>query len=123
MLATAFSILGGTVLLGIVLFVLHLRKSNATAPAPWRLAALHGLLGVSGLVCLVLALRNPPPRIDPGTVGFGAISVVLLGLAALLGGIIFAIRAADKSRGGALMGIHATLAIGGFVILAAYVLV
>lgn len=123
MLDAAFLILAIAALLGAVLFVMHLRNSGAAVAAPARLAALHGFLGLAGLVCLVLALRASPPRIDQGTAGFDAISVVVLGLAALLGGIIFAIRLSDKSRGGALMGIHATLAVGGLVILAAYVLV
>lgn len=123
MLDAAFTILGGAVALGAVLFVMYLRSGGASGPAPWRLAALHGVVGVGGLVCLILALRNPPPRIDYGTAGFGAISVVLLGFAALVGGIIFAIQLAGRGRAGTLMGIHAMLAIGGFVILAAYVLV
>ena len=122
MLDSAFAILGGAVVLGAALFVMHLRGSGAAKPAPWRLAALHGLLGVGGLACLILALGNPPPRIDQGTAGFGAISVAVLAVAAFLGAGIFVLRLANK-RAGALIGIHATLAIGGFVILAAYVLV
>ena len=122
MLDGAFLILGLAVLLGSVLFVIHLRRTGATYPAPWRLAALHGLLGVGGLFCLILALRHPPPRIDQGTAGFGAISVGLLAVAAFLGGGIFVLRLANKGRAGSLIGIHATLAISGFVILAAYVL-
>ncbi len=122
MLHAAFTILGFAVLLGAVLFVLHLRNAPGSA-GPWRLAAVHGILGVGGLVCLVLALHYSPPPIDQGTAGFGAISVVLLGFAALLGGVVLTLRAAKKRPAGALFGIHATLAISGFVILAAYVLV
>jgi len=123
MLNLAFLILGIAVLLGAALFVMHLRGNGAAGPAPWRLAALHGVVGVGGLICLVLALRAPPPRIDQGTAGFGAISVALLAVAALLGGGIFVIRLAKNGRAGSLIGIHVTLAISGFVILAAYVLV
>jgi hypothetical protein len=123
MLHFAFTILGIAVLLGAVLFVMHLRSGGATASTPWRLAALHGLLGVGGLFCLLFALDNPLLRPDRGTAGFGAISVVLLALAALFGAGIFIVRLANKDRVGALIGIHATIAIGGFVILAAYVLV
>jgi len=122
MLHAAFATLGIAVLLGAALFVLHLRNGGAADAAPWRLAALHGLLGIGGLACLVLALRHPPP-VDQGTAGFGAISVALLAGAALLGGVILALRAAKKRPAGALFGIHATLAISGFVILAAYILV
>jgi hypothetical protein len=120
-LIAAFAILGIAVLLGAALFVRHLRNAPCGATA-WRLAALHGLIGVGGLVCLLFALRHPPLRAAQGAAGFGAISVVMLALAALFGGGIFVIRLA-KRRAGMLIGIHATIAISGFVILAAYVLV
>lgn len=106
--------------MGTALFILHLRpRTNA---APWPLAALHGLLGIGGLCCLILALRNPPLRPDQGTALFGAISAALIAMAASLGGGIFAMRLAKNRRAGMLIGVHATLAVGGFVILAAYVL-
>lgn len=123
MLHAAFAILAIAVLLGAVLFVMHLRNAGSADAAPWRLAALHGLIGVGGLFCLLFALDNQPLRPDRGTAGFGTISVMLLALAALFGGIILALRAAKKRPAGALFGVHATLAISGFVILAAYVLI
>jgi hypothetical protein len=58
MLTVAFVILGAAVLLGSVLAVLYLRTEGAV-PAPWPLAALHGLVAVGGLFCLALALRGP----------------------------------------------------------------
>ncbi len=121
-LNTAFAVLGIAVLLGSVLFVMHLRNDQRSA-ARWRLAALHGLIGIGGLACLLFALHNPALRPDRGTAGFGEISLGLIALAALLGGGIFATRLANSRRTGALIGIHATIAISGFVILAAYVLV
>jgi len=121
MLSAAFAILGVAVLLGAALFVRHLRGAPAGA-APWRLAALHGLLGVGGLISLILALRHPPLRADLGTAGFDIIGAVLLAIAALFGGGILAVRLAKKGGAGTLIGIHAMLAISGFVILAAYVL-
>jgi hypothetical protein len=123
MLHAAFTILGIAVLLGAALFVTHLRNGGAADAAPWRLAALHGLIGVGGLFCLLFALDNPLLRPDRGTAGFGAISAVLLALAALFGAGIFVIRLASKGRVSALIAIHATIAISGFVVLAAYVLV
>ena len=122
MLTAAFTVLGIAVLLGSVLFVMHLRDDPGGA-ARWRLAALHGLLGIGGLVCLLFALRHPPLRPDQGTAGFDKISMALIALAALLGGGIFAVRLAGKGRAGTLIGIHATIAISGFVVLAAYMLV
>jgi hypothetical protein len=122
MLHAAFTILGIAVLLGAVLFVMHLRNTGAADATPW-LAAVHGTIGVGGLVCLLFALSNPLLRPDQGTAGFGTISGVLLALAALFGAGIFVIRLASKGRVSALIAIHATIAISGFVILAAYVLV
>ena len=121
MLTVAFAVLAIAVLLGSVLFVMHLRDPRSAAR--WRLAGLHGLIGIGGLACLLFALHNPPPRPDPGTAGFGGISLVLIALAALFGGGIFATRLANSRRTGALIGVHVTIAISGFVILAAYVLV
>jgi hypothetical protein len=120
-LTGAFAVLGTAVLLGAALFILQLRPGAVAAP--WPLAALHGLLGLSGLGCLLLALRNSPLRPDHGTASFGVISAVLIAVAALVGGGIFAVRLAKSGRAGTLIGVHATLAVSGFVILAAYVLV
>jgi hypothetical protein len=125
MLIAAFMILGFAVLLGSALAVLHLRtQADATWPVvPWPLGALHGLLGIGGLLCLVLALRGPPRGIAQGTASFGAIAATLLALAALAGGAILAAHLRRRRRAGALIGVHAALAVSGFVIVAAYLLV
>jgi hypothetical protein len=121
MLIAAFVILGTTVLLGSVLAVLHLRTDGAAAP-PWKLAALHGLLAIAGLSCLVLALRGPPRGLDQGTASFGIIAAALIALAALFGAGFLATHLLKRRLVGILIGVHATLAVGGFVILAVYVL-
>jgi len=137
MLIVAFIILGCAVALGSALAVLHLRTpTDATSlpasrpvarplawPVPWPLGALHGLLGIGGLICLLLALRGPARGLAQGTASFGAIAATLFALAALAGGGILVRHLRRKRRAGALIGIHATLAVGGFVILAAYLLV
>ncbi len=120
MLIAAFIILGVVVLLGSVLAVLRLR-TNGSVPPPWPLAALHGLLSISGLCCLALALRGPPRGLDQGTGSFGIIATVLVTLAALVGAGLFAAHIRKRRIAGQLIGIHATLAVSGFVILAAYV--
>ncbi len=107
-------------LLGSVLATLHLRTERA-ATVPWPLGALHGLLGVGGLGCLILALRGPPRGLDHGTGSFGVISAVLIVLAALVAGGIIVRHLLSGRRAGVLIGIHATLAVSGFVILVAYV--
>ena len=121
MLTVAFVILGAAVLLGSVLAVLYLRTEGAAA-APWPLAALHGLVAVGGFSCLALALRGPLRGVEQGTASFGIIAAALIGSAALIGVGLFFTRLLKRRFPGILIGIHATLAVGGFAILTAYVL-
>ncbi|MGC1697040.1 MAG: hypothetical protein WA743_17400 [Pseudolabrys sp.] len=120
MLYAAFTALGIAVLLGSVLAVLHLRQG--VAQPPWPLGASHGLIALAGLGLLAFALRGPPRGLDQGTGSFGTIAVALIALAALVGLAQLAARLRKKRLSGVLIGIHATLAIGGFVILLVYVL-
>ena len=120
MLIAAFVILAVAVLLGLVLAVLHLQAEGSTPP--WSLAALHGLLAIGGLSCLALALRGPPRGLDQGVASFGILATLLITLAALTGVALLAKRIFKTRIAGIMIGIHATLAVGGFVILAAYVL-
>jgi len=83
---------------------------------------LHGLLAVGGLSCLALALRGPPRGLDQGVASFGIIATSLITLAALIGVALLATRIFKTRIAGIMIGIHATLAVGGFVILTAYVL-
>jgi hypothetical protein len=122
MLAAAFVILAVAVLLGSVLAVLHLQTEGRATP-PWPLAALHGLLAISGLCCLALALRGPLRGLDQGTASFGLIAIALIALAALVGGVLLAGHVFKRRIAGIVIGVHATLAVSGFVILAAYVFV
>ena len=122
MLVAAFVILAVAVLLGSVLAVLHLQTEGRATP-PWRLATLHGLLAISGLGCLALALRGPPRGLDYGTASFGTIAAALITMAALVGGGLLAARVFKRRIAGIMIGVHATLAVSGFVILAAYVFV
>jgi hypothetical protein len=119
MLIAAFDILGIAVLAGAALAILYLRSAGV-AP-PWWLAATHVVFALTGLGCLLLALRGPPRGLEQGTGSFGIIAAVLIALAALVGGRLLAARIKKKQPAGILVGIHATLAIAGFVILAAYV--
>lgn len=119
MLTIAFGIFTIAVLLGAALAVLHLRTNRMVAP-PWPLGALHGILALTGLACLALALRGPPRGVEQGTASFGIIAAVLFVLAALFGARLLAARIFRKPIGGGTIAIHATLAVTGFVILAAY---
>ena len=120
MLNAAFILLSLAVLLGCVLAVLHLREG--AAPPPWPLGALHGLIGVIGFGILALALRGPPRGVAQGVGPFGMIAALLLAPAAMIGLMQLAARLCQRRFSGALIGAHATLAVGGFVILLVYVL-
>jgi hypothetical protein len=122
MLIAAFTILSITVLFGSVLAVLHLRSDGAAAPPPWKFAALHGLLAIAGLSCLAFALRGPPRGLDQGIASFGITGAALIALAALFGAGFLVMRILKRRPVGLLIGIHATLAVSGFVIVAVYVL-
>jgi hypothetical protein len=130
MLTAAFVILAIAVLLGCLLAMLYLRTEGAAAP--WPLAGLHGLVAVGGLYglvavgglfCLALALRGPLRGAEQGTADFGIIAVTLIGAAGLIGVLSLVTRLLKRRIPGILIGIHATLAVGGFAILAAYVFV
>jgi hypothetical protein len=109
------------VLAGSWLAVLHL-SGRGPDRTPWPIAALHAALALGGFGLLLLALAGPPRPAAGGTEGFGPAAAVLLALAALLGGgILLRFRYRRKTTTG-LVGVHATLAVFGVVILAAYVL-
>jgi hypothetical protein len=118
MLTAAFILLSLAVLLGSLLAVLDMRAS-AAMPL-WPLAALHGTAAVAGFACLALALRGPVRGLDQGTASFGAISAWLLAAAALMGLSLLAARLRQRRLSGTQIGVHATLAVSGFVVLAAY---
>ena len=118
MLIAAFVILGVAVLLGSVLALLHLREG--AAEPPWPLGALHGLLAIGGLGGLILTLGGPPRGLEQGTASFGAIAAVACAAAAA-GAALFTARLRKRRLPAMLIGIHATFAVGGFVVLAAYV--
>jgi hypothetical protein len=119
MLTAAFAVLAAAVLLGTGLAILHAR-GKSTVPAPLGIA--HGLLGLGGLAFLLLALRGPARGLDQGTASFGIVGAILIACAAAVGLAIFTAYRLRHRRAGTLIGIHATLAVVGFVILAAYVL-
>ena len=115
----AFLVLAAAVLLGTMLAILHLRvelgRGGALAARGLAWAYRHHRLG-----CLVLALRDLPSRPPAANTSFAVMSAVLIALAALLGGGILATHLFKRRPAGTLIGIHATIAVCGFVVLAAY---
>ncbi|MGH7212326.1 MAG: hypothetical protein ACREF1_12805, partial [Acetobacteraceae bacterium] len=80
---------------------------------------LHGSLGACGLVLLLVALRGPARGVAYGAGGFGTMAAVLLGCAILAGLIVLRVRLRSRDPMMAI-GLHATLAIFGLALLAAY---
>jgi len=81
---------------------------------------LHGTLGLGGLAWLTYLLPGSHRGASTGSQSFGAIAAVLLAAAALVGLAMLAVHVRARRLPGALVGIHATLAVSGFVILLAY---
>ena len=84
---------------------------------------LHGCLGAGGFAALLLALRGPPRGVAMGVGSFGRVAAVLLAVALLAGLTMLVIRSRAWQVSGLIIGIHATMAISGIVILAAYMLI
>ena len=120
MLSIAFVVLAAASALGSTLAVLYLRGRTAP-PAP--LAATHELFGIGGVCCLILSLSGPPRGSELGVASFGAMAALLIALAAFAGLGVLLMRRRGRRRTGALIALHAMLAVSGFVLLAAYILV
>jgi hypothetical protein len=121
MLDAALILLLIAVLFGSWLAVLH----SAGRPAertPWPLALMHAGLALGGLALLTMTLRGPVRGADQGMAGFGITAAGLLAVAAIVGAQIFVRFRLRKKSAGALIGVHAALAVSGVVILAAYAL-
>jgi hypothetical protein len=91
----------------------------------WRPAfgLLHGLIGAAALAALVLTLSGPPRGVAMGVGSFGRIAAWLLAAALLAGLGIVALRLRTRRVPAFVIGVHATIAISGIVMLAAYTLV
>ena len=119
MLALSLTLITAAASIGGALAWLHLR----TTPPSWRLGTLHGLLGVGGLVGLLFALRGPPRGTTAGVGSFGYLGAGLLAVAFFVGLGIALARLGHRDVASLLIGIHATFAVAGVVVLAAYALV
>ena len=120
MLLVSFALLLIAAASGSVLAMLGFRPE---VPPPVQIyGVLHGCLGAGGFATLLMALRGPPRGVAMGVGSFGAIAAVLLGVALLAGLIMLAIRLRAQHVSGLIIGIHATIAISGIVVLATYTL-
>ena len=119
MLFAALAILLVAAIFGAMLAVPHLRGGVARPAA----GALHGVTGLAGFVVLLIALTGPPRGVAMGVGEFGRIGAVLLALTLLAGLGILVVRLRRRRVLALLIGIHATIAISGVVVLAAYALI
>lgn len=122
MLMASFALLLAAAMIGLVLATIHLAAGRAV-PIPWPAWGLHGVLGAAGFVALLASLGGPPRGEALGVAGFGDFAAVLLGTALLVGGAILASRLRHARMSILTIGLHATLAIGGVVVLAAFTLI
>ena len=88
------------------------------------LALAHGLMGVAGLGVLLYALRGQPQGDGHGDAmgvgSFGLLAAILFGVAAAIGVCLPLLRRRSPRAMGAALAVHATLAIGGFVLFLAW---
>ncbi|HVA14681.1 MAG TPA: hypothetical protein VNF99_15650 [Stellaceae bacterium] len=120
MLVLAVLAFGIVVLLGAALAIQILRRP--AKPPPRVLAWLHGIAALVGYGMLVAALMGPARGAATGTQSFGRVAALLLLLAALIGIASLALHLWRRRMVGIAIGIHASVAIFGYVILAVYFL-
>jgi hypothetical protein len=85
------------------------------------LGALHGTLGACSLLLLLFSLRGPPRGAATGTGAFGQIAASFFAAALLIGIAPILARYRRKPVSPLVLGLHATVALMGFLVLVAYV--
>jgi hypothetical protein len=117
MLLAATLLLGAAILAGLGL-VVRLSLGRVTM-ARWP-AALHGLLGALGFVALLLGLRGPGRGVRMGAGSFGVVAAGFLAATLMIAATIVLAQWRRRAPPGLAIALHATLAVGGFVMLVAY---
>lgn len=98
----------------------HLRATDGASRPPVLVGIVHGVIGATGLVFFLLALRGPPRGVAAGAGSFGEVAAVLFALALAIG-IVLLIR---RRRGAFItMSIHSAVAITAYVVLLAWYVV
>ncbi len=103
-------------LMGLSLAVLH---GLGRRPPLWP-GLVHAATGLGGLGVLLAALGGPPRGVALGGAAFGSVAAAMLGAAALVGGVVLALKLRGTKPSVMLIGLHATVALFGVVVLAAY---
>jgi len=112
LVAAAVWILTFAVAAGSGLALWHLRPDSRP---PLAAGITHGIIGTTGLVALLLALRGPVRGVETGVGSFGTISATLFAVASVTGVALLLLR-----RKPLVMAIHAGIAITGYMLLLAW---
>lgn len=118
MLQIAAIVLGLTAVFGVVLFAAGQRFPSTGRV--WLPAAAHGAAGIAGFIVLLLALAGPARGSATGAANFGVFAAWLVGAGLVLAGYAFVARLARRQVPAVVIGLHATLAVAGVVMLGAY---
>jgi len=117
----ALCLIGAAAILGTGLAVVYLQSEGRRVPH-WALAALHGAVAFAGFVLLLIVLAGPPKGETYGAPMMGRIAAGFLVFALLTG--LLPLNARLRRRRlplpSLVIGMHATMAISGVVILAAF---
>jgi len=105
------------VALGLTLALLYVR---GTSPRSAVVGIVHGLTGAVGLGLLILALQGPRRGDAMGVGSFGIFAAVLFGLALASGPLMPLLARRAPHVAGAMVAIHASLAITAFVLFLAW---
>ncbi len=81
---------------------------------------LHGGLGIAGFALLLAGLGGPVRGAQSGAGSFGLVAAGFVACAVLLGLVVFAARLRRRPPSMLAVGVHATMGVGGLVMLAAY---
>ena len=122
MSSLALALLAFTIVvaLGSALAIQILR--HPARPPLRALAWLHGIAALLSYGVLLVALTGPPRGAATGTQSFGLVAALLFLLAALIGISSLWLHLRRKRMPGIAIGIHASVAIFGYVMLAVYLL-
>lgn len=118
MLLAAMLVLGLAVLFGLWLAGLYLLEEKPPQGLGWRQWA-HATAGAAGVAVTLLALRAPD-RAGHATGGFGWTGFWLLAGALAGGLLILTQHLRGRGAPGLLVAMHGSIAVAGYIILAAY---
>jgi hypothetical protein len=118
-LAWSAVLLAAAAATGVALIVLS--QVAASYIRSWWPGMLHGVMGIAAFAMLLVGLAGPARGVAEGAGAFGNFAAVFVGIAVLLGLVLFSARIRRRPPSMLVVGLHASVAVGGLVMLAAYV--